>query len=175
MNRRLIVIDMQNDFVSGNLGSEAAADILPKVEERVESFDGEVLFTKDTHDADYLNTQEGKKLPVAHCIRGSEGWMLAGKLEELAEKSGAAICEKETFGSLQLGERLMEENRIEPIDSIELMGVCTDICVISNAMILKACLPETEIIVNASCCAGVTAKSHENALDAMRACQITVV
>lgn len=175
MNRRLIVIDMQNDFVSGSLGSEAAVDILPKVEKRVESFDGEVLFTKDTHDADYLNTQEGKKLPVSHCIRGSEGWMLAGKLEEIAEKSGAAVCEKETFGSLKLGERLMEENRKEPIDSIELMGVCTDICVISNALILKACLPETEIIVNASCCAGVTAKSHENALDAMRACQITVV
>jgi nicotinamidase-related amidase len=175
VNRRLIVIDMQNDFVSGSLGSEAAADILPKVEKRVESFDGEVLFTKDTHDADYLNTQEGKKLPVSHCIRGSEGWKLAGKLEELAEKTGAAIYEKGTFGSLKLGERLAEENSKEPIDSVEFMGVCTDICVISNAMILKAYLPETEMIVNASCCAGVTEKSHENALDAMRACQITVI
>jgi nicotinamidase-related amidase len=163
---------MQNDFIDGALGSEQAVAIVPKVIERINTFHGKIFFTRDTHEEDYLETQEGKKLPVKHCIRGTKGWEIHPDI--------AALCkdepiDKATFGSLAIGIWLKEENKRNPIESITLVGLCTDICVISNAMLIKACLPEVKIIIDASCCAGVTPESHETALRAMEACQIEVI
>ena len=171
----LIVVDMQNDFVSGALGTQEAADIVPYVVGRV--VDGlnrgeTVFFTRDTHEADYLSTQEGKKLPVPHCIKGTEGWEIIDQLRE--DTVDRTVIDKPTFGSAALGERLAELDREERIEKITLIGLCTDICVISNALLAKAFLPEAEIVVDAACCAGVTPESHRNALEAMKACQITV-
>ncbi|MCM1135335.1 MAG: cysteine hydrolase [Clostridium sp.] len=170
----LIVVDMQKDFITGSLGTQEAQKILPKVIEKVENYDGKVIFTKDTHTADYLNTQEGKNLPVEHCISGEEGWYLDERLEELAARESWKIYNKPTFGCVELAEDLREENKKEAIEEIELCGLCTDICVISNALLLKAFLPETPIRVDAKCCAGVTPQSHQNALEAMKMCQILV-
>lgn len=171
----LIVVDMQNDFVSGALGTPEAREIVPRVVGRV--VDGinrgeRVLFTRDTHEPDYLDTQEGRKLPVPHCVRGTEGWEIIGQL--LPDTVGRTVLDKPTFGSRALGELLAAEQAREPIGKITLIGLCTDICVISNALLLKAFLPEAEIAVDAACCAGVTPQSHQNALAAMRVCQITV-
>lgn len=171
----LIVVDMQNDFVSGALGTPEAREIVPRVVGRV--VDGvsrgeRVLFTRDTHAADYLDTQEGRRLPMLHCVRGTEGWEIIGQL--LPDTVGRTVLDKPTFGSKALGELLAAENEREPIGRITLIGLCTDICVISNALLLKAFLPEAEIAVDASCCAGVTPESHRNALAAMGVCQITV-
>jgi nicotinamidase-related amidase len=172
MQNILIVVDMQNDFIDGALGTPEAVAILPAVEEKIKSFSGKIFFTRDTHEENYLQTQEGKKLPVKHCIRGTKGWQIHPSL--------AALCKEEpvdkvTFGSLDLGLWLQEENKKNQIESITLIGLCTDICVISNAMLIKACLPEVKIIIDASCCAGVTPQSHETALQAMEACQIEIV
>lgn len=167
----LIVVDMQNDFIDGALGTEEAQKIVPKVKEKIQNFSGKVFFTRDTHEKDYLDTQEGHNLPVPHCIRNTSGWQIHPDLEELRKESP---IDKVTFGSTELGDILKTADREEPIQSITLVGLCTDICVISNALLAKAFLPETEIIVDASCCAGVTPKSHETALDAMRACQIRI-
>ena len=145
--------------------------ILPLVKEKIAAFDGRVIFTRDTHENNYLQTQEGAKLPVPHCIRGTKGWEIHPELSDLV---GDDVIDKPTFGSVELQELLYEENEKEPIESIELIGLCTDICVISNAMLLKAALTETEIIVDSALCAGVTPESHNNALAAMRMCQITV-
>ena len=169
----LVVVDMQNDFVSGALGTAEAKDIVPCVVGRV--VDGinqgeTVLFTRDTHEENYLDTQEGKKLPVPHCIRGTEGWEIISQLAE--DTVGRTVLDKPTFGSRKLGELLAAEE--EKVEKVTLIGLCTDICVISNALLLKAFLPETEIAVDASCCAGVTPESHRNALEAMKMCQITV-
>lgn len=168
----LIVVDMQNDFITGSLGTKEAEDILPKVIEKVKKFDGTVIYTKDTHGADYLSTQEGKNLPVEHCIKGSHGWMLADELEKLS--LGHKVFHKPTFGSMDLAKHLAEENEKEAIEEIELCGLCTDICVISNAFVIKASLTEVPVVVDASCCAGVTPESHLNALAAMKMCQVTV-
>lgn len=168
----LIVIDMQNDFIDGALGTPEAQKILPRVVERVQSFDGRIIFTRDTHGEDYLHTQEGRKLPVPHCIRGTHGWQIH---EQLRPYCTEPPVDKGTFGSAALGEMLLRWDQEERIGSIELVGLCTDICVISNAMILKAFLPETEIRVDSSCCAGVTPESHARALAAMEACQIAIV
>lgn len=170
----LIVVDMQKDFITGSLGTREAEAILPEVVGKIRSFDGEVIFTKDTHAEDYLSTQEGKNLPVKHCILGEEGWMLADELEKMAADLGSKIYNKPTFGCVELSESLKKENDKTPIEEIELCGLCTDICVISNAMLLKAFMPEVKISVDAKCCAGVTPASHKNALEAMKMCQITI-
>ena len=138
---------------------------MPLVKEKIAAFDGRVIFTRDTHENNYLQTQEGAKLPVPHCIRGTKGWEIHPELSDLV---GDDVIDKPTFGSVELQELLYEENEKEPIESIELIGLCTDICVISNAMLLKAALTETEIIVDSALCAGVTPESHNNALAAMR-------
>ena len=170
----LIVVDMQNDFVSGALGTPEAREIVPAVVERVEEGvrRGErILFTRDTHGADYLETQEGKHLPVPHCIRGTEGWEIVEPLRKYAEHP----IDKPTFGSSQLGRLLLlAENEGTPIEKVTLIGLCTDICVISNALLVKAFLPEAEVAVDAACCAGVTPESHRTALAAMGPCQISV-
>ena len=168
----LIVVDMQNDFIDGALGTAEAQQIVAAVEEKIRGFKGTVLFTRDTHEEDYLDTQEGRNLPVPHCIRASHGWQIRPELDALRTTEPV---DKPTFGSEKLGRLLKEENAREPIGSITLVGLCTDICVISNALLIKAFLPEVPIKVDASCCAGVTPQSHENALNAMRACQIEIV
>lgn len=168
----LVVVDMQKDFVDGSLGTPEAQAIVDSVVKKVSAEKDagtDLIFTLDTHEANYLETAEGKHLPVEHCIRGTEGWMLIPELRPLAE--GCKIVEKPTFGSTKLA-HLAASNRY---DSIELIGLCTDICVISNALLLKAAVPETPISVDASCCAGVTPASHENALSAMNMCQISIV
>lgn len=171
----LIVVDMQNDFVSGALGTKEAVDIVPYVVGRV--VDGvnrgeTILFTRDTHAENYMETQEGRNLPVPHCVRGTEGWEIIPQLREYTE--GRTIVDKPTFGSAELGTLLAELNGKDPIEKITLIGLCTDICVISNAMLVKAFLPEVPVAVDALCCAGVTPESHTNALAAMKVCQITV-
>lgn len=172
MNDILVVVDMQNDFIDGALGTAEALAIVPKVKEKIEGFDGQVLFTRDTHQADYLTTQEGRKLPVVHCIQGSDGWQIRPELEALRKTDAV---DKPGFGSLQLAQLLREMNVKTPIGSVTLIGLCTDICVISNAMLIKATLPELPVKVDASCCAGVTPESHENALAAMAMCQIEIL
>ena len=169
----LVVIDMQNDFIDGALGTPEAVAIVPKVMVKMMNFDGLVLATRDTHGEDYLERQEGKKLPVVHCIKGTHGWEIKDEIQQLLISQP---IDKPTFGSEALGKVLKDlNNDVEPIDSITLVGLCTDICVISNAMLLKAFLPEVPIMVDASCCAGVTQESHERALEAMKACQIEII
>lgn len=168
--RLLVVVDMQNDFIDGALGTEEAREIVPKVKARIELAVGEgetVVYTRDTHEENYLNTQEGKNLPIPHCIRGTHGREIADGLY----REGSPIFDKNAFGSPALAE-YAEQNAF---DSVELIGVCTDICVISNALLLKAFCPEAEISVRAGCCAGVTPESHAAALSAMKACQIRIL
>ena len=172
MQNILLVIDMQNDFIDGALGTPEAVDIVPKVREKIKNFDGTVLFTRDTHGENYMETQEGKNLPVPHCIRGTDGWQIRPELEELRVTEP---IDKGTFGSDELGKILRDLNDEDPIGIITVIGLCTDICVISNALLAKAFLPEVPIEVDASCCAGVTPESHENALKAMASCQIRIV
>lgn len=164
----LIVVDMQNDFITGSLGSELAVAIVPNVVDKVKNFNGRIIFTRDTHFKDYMNTQEGKNLPVPHCIKDSEGWQICDELKPFAE----TVVDKLTFGSVDLP-KLIETFK-EPIEKIELCGLCTDICVISNAMLLKAVFPEVLIAVDSICCAGVSVESHNISLDAMRAVQIEI-
>ena len=166
----LVVVDMQNDFINGSLGTEEAVNILPRIKDKILVYRQQglpIVFTKDTHLADYLNTQEGNKLPVLHCIINTRGWEIASELDVADSK----IFNKPSFGSLELAEYIKAQY---PDTDIELVGLCTDICVISNAIILKANLPETTITVDASCCAGVTPASHKNALEAMKMCQINI-
>ena len=164
----LIVVDMQVDFINGALGSAHAAAIVPAVIEKVKSFDGKIIFTRDTHFSDYMNTQEGRKLPVEHCIKDTAGWQITPELLPYAEN----VVDKVTFGSVDLPDVIKAYNA--EIEEITLVGLCTDICVISNAMILKAAFPEVKITVDSACCAGVTFESHETALAAMRGVQIEV-
>lgn len=170
----LIVVDMQKDFITGSLGTREAQGILEGVVNKVRSYEGKVIFTRDTHGEDYLNTQEGKKLPVKHCIRGEEGWQLAEELDAFLTQTGAEVYDKPAFGSVDLALELQKENNGAAIEEIELCGLCTDICVISNALLLKAFMPEVPIAVDAKCCAGVTPESHRNALEAMKMCQIEI-
>ncbi|MBQ2959932.1 MAG: cysteine hydrolase [Oscillospiraceae bacterium] len=167
----LIVVDMQNDFIDGALGTAEAVAIVPKVLEKIENFSGKIIFTRDTHQANYMDTQEGTNLPVPHCIEGSFGWQIREGLEGHGE---IAVLDKPTFGSKELGELLLDLNRSEEISSVCLIGLCTDICVISNALLVKAFLPEVPVTVDAACCAGVTPQSHLTALSAMKMCQIKV-
>ena len=165
----LIVVDMQVDFISGSLGSDLAKSIVENVVNKVKSFDGMVIFTRDTHTKDYMNTQEGRRLPVPHCINGTDGWQICDELKPFVK----TVIDKVTFGCFELPEFIKGYG--EMIDSIELCGLCTDICVISNAMLLKAAFPEVPLSVDASCSAGVTVKSHNTALDAMKAVQIDII
>lgn len=171
MKQILVVVDMQNDFIDGSLGTPEAVAILPNVEEKIRSFEGEVYFTRDTHPENYMETMEGKNLPVPHCIRGTNGWEVR---ESLAGIVTGTYIDKPTFGSTVLGKVLLREHQKKPIEKITLIGLCTDICVLSNALLLKAFLPEVEITVDAACCAGVTPESHNTALAAMKMCQIVV-
>ncbi len=186
----LIVVDMQNDFIDGALGTKEAVAIVDKVAKKVDHYLAEgdpVIYTRDTHGNDYLDTQEGKNLPVVHCVEGTWGW----EISEKVYRKDCPIVNKPSFGSLMLPGELLKlaaaHDKVAPtdmekvsqavtgIESITLVGLCTDICVISNAMILKASFPENLIEVDASCCAGVTPESHQNALEAMQACQIKIV
>jgi len=166
--RYLIVVDMQVDFITGSLGSKLAEEIVPDVVEKVKSFEGKVIFTRDTHFEDYMQTQEGKKLPVEHCIKDTAGWQICDELTPYAKE----VVDKITFGSVDLPNMIKEYG--EEIEEIELCGLCTDICVISNAMILKSAFPEVKITVDSKCCAGVGVESHKTALDAMKAVQIEI-
>lgn len=167
----LIVVDMQNDFIDMALGTKEAIEIVPSVIKKIEEYrlnKNEVIFTRDTHQKNYLKTQEGKNLPVEHCIENTEGWKISDKLEVKDSK----VFNKYSFGSIELADYV---SSLENIEEIELVGLCTDICVISNAFILKAKMPEVKISVDSSCCAGVTPQSHLNALEAMKMCQINVI
>ena len=172
----LVVIDMQKDFVDGALGTAEAAAIVPAVAARIEEAIArgeQIYFTRDTHQAEYLSTQEGTRLPVIHCVEGTEGWEIVPALSEYTR--GRQVVDKPTFGSTQLAAMLAFAHVQDPIRQITLIGLCTDICVISNALLLKAYLPEVPIVVDAACCAGVTPESHRNALSAMKTCQIDVL
>jgi len=171
MQNVLVVVDMQNDFIDGALGTKEAVAIVPNVKEKIENFKGAVLFTRDTHLENYMDTQEGSNLPVPHCIKGTEGWEIRPELEALRK---TPAIDKVTFGSSELPNKLLALNEEEPIESITFIGLCTDICVISNVMVTKAFLPEVPVIVDAACCAGVTPESHKNALEAMKVCQVKV-
>ena len=167
----LIVVDMQNDFIDGALGTAEAVSIVPNVVEKVKSFPGTVIFTRDTHTENYLSTQEGRKLPVTHCVKGTPGWQIRAELEALRKTDAV---DKPGFGSTALAHMLASMDKAEGLSSVTLVGLCTDICVISNAMLIKAALPEVPVIVDAACCAGVTPESHKTALSAMKMCQIQV-
>lgn len=167
----LIVVDMQSDFITGALGSADAQAIVPNVVEKVKGFTGRVIFTRDTHPENYMDTQEGHNLPVPHCVKGTAGWEICPELAPLCNE----VIDKPTFGSAKLGELLVAADKEEAISSVTLVGLCTDICVISNAMLVKAFLPEVPVTVDASCCAGVTPDSHKTALSAMLPCQIKVI
>lgn len=168
MKNLLIVVDMQNDFITGALGTREAQAILPDVTALVSGWDGPVAFTRDTHTPDYLNTQEGRNLPVPHCIRDTPGWQIADPLRPFAEQ--AAVFDKPSFGSPELAAWCREQAP----DTITLCGVCTGICVISNALLVKAALPETPVRVIAHCCACVIPQSHDTALAAMKLCQVAI-
>ncbi len=186
----LIAVDMQNDFIDGALGTKEAVAIVGKVREKIDAFLAEgnpVIYTRDTHGEDYLQTQEGRNLPVTHCLKGTHGWEISDKVYV----EGCPVVDKPSFGSLTLPGTILETaaamrqvaptdmegmtKAVQEIESITLIGLCTDICVISNAMILKASFPETLIEVDQACCAGVTPESHENALRSMQSCQIKIV
>ena len=169
--KTLIVVDMQNDFIDGALANPAAAAIVKPMAEYIKNFEGHIIFTRDTHFDDYLETQEGKNLPVPHCIKDTKGWEIRAELDSL--RTTEAI-DKVTFGSSELPAKLEELNNAEAIESITFVGLCTDICVISNVMVTKAFFPEIPVIVDAACCAGVSPETHKNALEAMKICQVKV-
>lgn len=176
MKKVLIVVDMQNDFVTGSLGTKEAVAIVDNVVNKINEFDGEIIVTYDTHFNNYMETREGKYLPVPHCIKDTEGWQLNDEVQKaLDARERYTIIHKPTFGSTELVDIIREywdgENNIE----VTLIGLCTDICVVSNAMLLKANYPEMNIVVDASCCAGVTVESHNAALTTMKMCQINVI
>ena len=165
MKRTLIVVDMQKDFIDGALGTKEAVAIVENVKKKIAEYQkngDEIIFTRDTHQSDYLTTNEGKNLPVEHCIEGTDGW----KIQEGLEVPGAIYIDKPTFGYMDWKSYNLEE--------VEMVGLCTDICVVSNALIIKATYPEIQVSVDASCCAGVTPESHNNALEAMKMCQVKV-
>ena len=174
MKKILIVVDMQNDFIDEALGTKEAVAIVPTAAEKIRTFDGDVFYTRDTHYENYMDTQEGRNLPVTHCIKGSHGWQLNDTVMDACISKNARGVDKITFGSFDLP-ALLQDTYGDTISSIELIGLCTDICVISNAMLLKAKFPEIPIFVDSACCAGVTPQCHNNALEAMKMCQITVL
>ena len=166
----LVVIDMQKDFINGSLGSLQAQQVVSAVVEKVTKHSGPVAYTLDTHHDDYLMTNEGKKLPIQHCIKGQKGHQVIEELKDLLKN---AICfEKPTFGSVELATFIAADPTIA---TVELIGVCTDICVVSNALLIKAMAPQLSILVDAKCCAGTTQERHKAALETMRSCQIDVI
>ena len=170
MNKVLVVVDMQNDFITGSLANKEAEKIVPQIAEYIRNFDGDVIATRDTHfEATYLKSQEGKKLPVVHCIEATWGWDIADEIKKaIWERENFRFLNKHKFGSLALG------NIVDTFyDEVEICGVCTDICVISNAMILKASTrKDIKVTVLKNLCAGTTPENHENAIKAMELCQI---
>ena len=167
----LCVIDMQNDFIDGALGTSEAVAIVENVEDKIKEYrkNGDtVIFTRDTHYENYMETSEGRKLPVPHCIKDTQGWQISDKLEV----RDSTVIDKPTFGSVELSDYIANLNDVE---EVEFVGLCTDICVISNVLLLKAKLPEVTIRVDSSCCAGVTPETHRNALEAMKMCQIEIL
>ncbi len=174
LEKILIVVDMQNDFVDGALGTKEAEEAVAHVVSKIEHFDGRILATLDTHYEDYLDTPEGRKLPVPHCIRMTKGWQLNDSVLSALSKKEYKTIEKNTFGSTSLVEEIgsiLKQKELE----VELIGLCTDICVVSNALLLKAHFPHINISVDAGCCAGVTPKTHQAALDTMKMCQIDII
>ena len=171
MSKAIIVVDMQNDFVTGALGTKEAQEMLPrlvaKLSEVVKRDYGDIIFTQDTHKADYLQTQEGKFLPVEHCIKGTDGWEIVPELQKFLPRARIVI-EKKSFGSTRL------PTLLKPYDEVEFVGVCTDICVVSNALLLKAFYPEQLISIDAACCAGTSPDAHQKALDVMKNCQCLI-
>lgn len=166
MKKTLIVVDMQKDFIDGALGTKEAVAIVENVRKKIAKYQAngdEIIFTRDTHQPNYLETNEGKHLPVEHCIEGTEGWQIGEGLEV----EGAIYIDKPSFGFMNWKDYDLEE--------VEIMGLCTDICVVSNALIIKATYPEIRVSVDASCCAGVTPESHEAALTTMKMCQVEVI
>ena len=173
MRKILVVVDMQNDFIDGALGTAEAVAIVENVKARIREYDpADVFVTMDTHAPDYLETQEGRNLPVEHCIKGTKGWQIRSDIAALLPDWH--IYEKPTFGSVALAKDIAEIAAAEEIE-IEVLGLCTDICVVSNALMLKAYMPEVQISVDPSCCAGVTPESHEAALKTMQMCQIRIM
>ncbi len=174
MKKFLVVVDMQKDFVNGALGSAQAVAIAPAAAEKIKGFDGDIFVTFDTHFENYMETSEGKKLPVPHCIKGTDGWQLDASIANALEGKEYTPVEKITFGSVELP-HLIGKRAAGDDFSVQLIGLCTDICVVSNALLLKAAFPEAEISVDSACCAGVTPEKHEAALETMRSCQIDVI
>ncbi len=174
MKEILVVVDIQNDFVDGALGTSEAQAIIDNATEKIKNFNGDIFVTYDTHYDNYMDTLEGKKLPVPHCIKGTKGWELNPKIADALSGKNYKEIEKLTFGSVELPE-LIKENIGNEVAKITLIGLCTDICVVSNALLLKANLLNCEIYVDSSCCAGVTPETHNAALDTMRCCQINVI
>lgn len=174
MKKILIVVDMQKDFVDGALGSSEAVSIVDNVVKKINSFEGDIIITYDTHPENYMETQEGKNLPIPHCIKGTDGWKLDAKVQEALDKKNFKSIKKPTFGSLELIQYIKDNYNPDETE-IELIGLCTDICVVSNALLLKANFLETKVSVDASCCAGVTPDSHNAALTTMKMCQVNVI
>ena len=171
----LVVIDCQNDFVTGSLGSPAAQSIMPGLLARVQNHAGPVLFTRDTHYTDYLSSREGRILPVEHCLEGSEGWEIVDALDAFRTEHDCPVFDKETFGSVPLAEKIAEMAKSGLVTSVELTGLCTDICVVSNALLIRSFVPELDVFVNASLCAGTSEAAHKAALQTMASCQVIVL
>lgn len=174
MKKILVVVDMQKDFVDGALGTKEAVAIVPNVVKKIEDFDGDIIVTYDTHSENYMDTQEGKNLPVPHCIKGTDGWKLDARVQEALDKKTYKVIEKPTFGAVELPEYIKANYNTEELE-IELCGLCTDICVVSNALLMKANFLEAKVTVDASCSAGVTPDSHNAALTTMKMCQVNVI
>lgn len=174
MKKVLVVVDMQNDFVDGALGTKEAVGIVENVAAKIRNFDGSIFVTMDTHQDNYMETAEGKKLPVPHCIKMTDGWQLNEKIKVALADREYRILEKGTFGSTALVDEIRQVRGDDGIE-MELIGLCTDICVVSNVLLLKAYFPEEKITVDAGCCAGVTPKTHKAALETMKMCQIDVI
>ena len=175
MRNILIVVDMQNDFIDGSLGTKEAVLTVPNVIEEIGKDYDLVICTRDTHQENYMESNEGKHLPVVHCIQGSEGWQIRREIEDAVnEKEGSMIIDKPTFGSEKMIGVLKDLDQKEKIGSVTLVGLCTDICVISNALMVKAAFPEIRVAVKEKCCAGVTPETHDAAITSMKMCQIEI-
>lgn len=173
MKKILVVVDMQKDFVDGALGTKEAVGIVDQAVDKIKGFEGSIFVTMDTHQDNYLETAEGKKLPVPHCIKSTDGWFLNEKVKAALEGKDYKTLEKGTFGSTELADEIRSIKGNEDME-VEFIGLCTDICVVSNVLLIKAYFPEDKITVDAGCCAGVTPQSHKAALETMKMCQIDV-
>ena len=175
MEKILGVVDMQNDFIDGSLGTEEARNIVEPVCEKIIEFGGQIFVTQDTHSDNYLETLEGRHLPVEHCIANTEGWLINSFIRNALKSKNYAFIEKEIFGSMKLVDQIAKILDKGVKGSIEIVGLCSDICVVSNALMLRSAFPNTEITVDASCCAGVTPDKHKAAMEVMKSCQINVI